>query len=159
MNQEAVQTLYEFISSPVFLSAFFAWFLAQLLKMIIDVARHRTRTSRAMMATLFWKTGGMPSSNSSLVTALATSIGFEFGASTPLFTLSLFYGILIIRDALGVRRAAGNQARTMNRMVVLLNERFHTEFQPVREVTGHTPAEVSVGVLLGFFIAVAFSFL
>mgnify|MGYP006274743281 CR=1 FL=1 len=159
MNQEAVQNLYDFISSPVFLAAFFAWFVAQLLKMIIDVARQRSRTSRAMMATLFWKTGGMPSSHSSLVTALATSIGFEFGISTPLFTLSLFYGILIIRDALGVRRAAGNQARTMNRMVVLLNERFHTEFQPVREVTGHTPAEVSVGVLLGFFIAVAFSFL
>lgn len=159
MNQEAVQSLYDFVSSPIFLSAFFAWFMAQLLKMIIDVARQRSRSSRAMMATLFWKTGGMPSSHSSLVTALATSIGFEHGASTPLFTLSLFYGILIIRDALGVRRAAGNQARTMNRMVVLLNERFHTEFQPVREVTGHTPAEVSVGVLLGFFIAVAFSFL
>ena len=159
MESQAVSTLYELVSGPVFLSAFFSWFLAQLLKTLIDMARNRSRTSGEVVSSMFWKTGGMPSSHSSLVTALATAIGFRHGVSSPLFTLSLFYGILIIRDALGVRRSAGVQAQALNRLAEELHDRFGTQFTPVKEVTGHTVTEVAVGVALGFFIAVAFSLL
>jgi acid phosphatase family membrane protein YuiD len=159
MEAPTVTALYELVSGPVFLSAFFSWFIAQLLKTIIDVARQRSRTSGEAVATMFWKTGGMPSSHAALVTALATSIGFEYGPGAPIFTLSLFYGVLIIRDALGVRRAAGLQARTLNEIGSQLSERFDIAYHPVKEVHGHTPTEVAVGVALGFFIAVAFSLL
>ena len=157
MEARTVTALYELVSGPVFLSAFFSWFIAQLLKTIIEIARYRSRTSGEAVSTMFWKTGGMPSSHSSLVTALATSIGFEYGAGTPIFTLSLFYGVLIIRDALGVRRSAGVQARALNQIGAQLRERFGIRYDPVREVSGHTPTEVAVGVALGFFIAIAFS--
>jgi len=73
--------------------------------------------------------------------------------------LSLFYGILIIRDALGVRRSAGVQARALNSLSKELHDRLGTEFQPVKVISGHTPAEVAVGAGLGFFIALAFSVL
>lgn len=159
MEARTVTALYELVSGPVFLSAFFSWFIAQLLKTVIDIARHRSRTSGEAVATMFWKTGGMPSSHSSLVTALATSIGFEHGPGTPIFTLSLFYGVLIIRDALGVRRSAGAQARALNEMGAQLRKRFGLDYRPVKEVLGHTPTEVAVGVALGFFIAIAFSLL
>jgi uncharacterized protein len=159
MQSQAADYFYFMVRSPVFLSAFFSWFLAQILKAVIEAVRQRSRSSRDVMVTLFWKTGGMPSSHSSLVTSLATSIGFEYGTGSPLFTLSLFYGLLIIRDALGVRRAAGLQAQTLNQINNDLRERYSIEFAPVREIHGHTPAEVSVGILLGFFIAVAFSML
>jgi hypothetical protein len=159
MPSKAVLYLYSLVSSPIFLAAFFSWFIAQFLKAIIEAIRSRSRRSRDMAMTLFWKTGGMPSSHSSLVTALATAIGFEYGPKSPLFTLSLFYGILIIRDALGVRRAAGLQAQALNRLGAELHERFGIRFKAVKEVNGHTAAEVSVGVLLGFFIATAFSIL
>lgn len=151
--------LYEFLSSPVFLSAFFSWFIAQLLKAVIEAIKQRNATSRDFAVTLFWKTGGMPSSHSSLVTALATAIAFRYGLSSPLFTLSLFYGVLIIRDALGVRRSAGVQAQALNKLGAELRYRFGVEFQSIREITGHTPSEVSIGVVLGFFIATAFSLL
>lgn len=159
MEARTVTALYELVSGPVFLSAFFSWFIAQLLKTIIDIARHRSRTSGEAVATMVWKTGGMPSSHSSLVTALATSIGFEYGPETPIFTLSLFYGVLIIRDALGVRRSAGDQARALNEIGAKLEKRLGITYHRVREVSGHTPTEVAVGVALGFFIAVAFSLL
>lgn len=159
MEARTVAALYEMVSGPVFLSAFFSWFIAQFLKTIIDVVRHRSRTSGEAVSTMFWKTGGMPSSHSSLVTALATSIGFEYGAGTPIFTLSLFYGVLIIRDALGVRRSSGLQARALNEIGAQLVRRFGIRYHPVKEVSGHTPTEVTVGVALGFFIAVAFSLL
>jgi acid phosphatase family membrane protein YuiD len=159
MESQAVSALYGFVSGPVFLSAFFSWFIAQLLKTIIDTTRHRSKTSGDMVSTMFWKTGGMPSSHSSLVTALATSIGFWEGVATPLFALSLFYGVLVIRDALGVRRSAGIQARALNALSRELHEKLGTEHHPVKEVLGHSPAEVAVGAGLGFFIALAFSLL
>ena len=159
MEPRTAAEFYRFLSSPVFLSAFFSWFIAQLLKSVIDVVRNRSRGTRDIAETLLWKTGGMPSSHSSLVTALATSIGFRYGLANPLFSLALFYGMLIIRDALGVRRAAGLQAQALNRLGLELQRRHGIEFTLVKEVNGHTPSEVSVGVLLGFFIAVAFSIL
>lgn len=159
MPTKAFSYVYGLVTNPVFLSAFFSWFVAQLVKALIEAIRVRAHSSKDMVMTLFWKTGGMPSSHSSLVTALATSIGFEYGPGNPLFTLSLFYGILIIRDALGVRRAAGVQAQALNRLGTELQERFGIRFRAVKEVNGHTASEVSVGVLLGFFIATAFSLL
>jgi uncharacterized protein len=105
---------------------------------------------------MFWRTGGMPSSHSSLVTALATSIGYIHGMDSPLFILAFFYAILTIRDALGVRRAAGIQAQALNELADELKSSIAFAFRPVKEIHGHTPAEVSVGVMLGFFIALAF---
>lgn len=159
VQSAAIQYLYDMISNRVFLSAFFSWFLAQLIKMLVDQLRGRARGSRDMVATLMWKTGGMPSSHSSLVTGLATSIGVSYGLRAPIFTLSLFYGGLVIRDAMGVRRAAGVQARTLNQLGHDLSTRFDLDFEPVKEVSGHTPSEVFVGVLLGFFTGLAFSIL
>ncbi len=95
----------------------------------------------------------MPSSHSSLVTALATSIGITEGIDSALFATVFFYGILTIRDALGVRRSAGTQAQMLNTLRVELMQRYTISLKPVKEVHGHTPIEVSVGVLLGFFIA------
>jgi hypothetical protein len=159
MDRVGGAELYDFLTSPVFLSAAFSWFIAQLLKAVIEAIKQRHTSSRNFALTLFWKTGGMPSSHAALVTAIATAIGFQYGLATPLFTLSLFYGILIIRDALGVRRSAGTQARALNKLGAELRYRFGVSFSSIKEVNGHTPSEVSVGVLLGFFIATAFSIL
>ena len=159
MDAHRVTALYGLVSGPVFLSAFFSWFIAQLLKTIIDITRQRSRTSGEVVSTMFWKTGGMPSSHSSLVTSLATSIGFSQGTNSPIFALSVFYGVLVIRDALGVRRSAGMQARALNELGARMRELTGYAYEPVKEVNGHTPTEVTVGVILGFFIALAFSLL
>lgn len=149
-------SLSKVFTGPVFLSAFFSWFFAQVLKTVVESRYKRAGVYQDVLASLFWKTGGMPSSHSALVTGLATAIGFEHGVMTPLFTLSVFYGILIIRDALGVRRSAGLQARALNRLGAQLSSHHGIKFDAVKEVVGHTPSEVSIGILLGFFLAVAF---
>lgn len=147
------------VSDRIFLSGLFSWFLAQVIKMLVDQVRGRSRGSRDMVATLMWKTGGMPSSHSSLVTGLATSIGVVYGVRSAAFPLAFFFGVLIIRDAMGVRRSAGLQAQKLNHLGRELEARFGIEFEPVKEVSGHTPREVFVGVLLGFFVGLAFSVL
>jgi acid phosphatase family membrane protein YuiD len=148
--------MYNLFNNPIFLSAFFSWLISQILKSIIDLLRRRPRSARPVILRIFWATGGMPSSHSAVVTALATSIAFVQGLGSPLFILALFYGFLTVRDALGVRRAAGAQAIVLNQLIHELSRKADIAAKTVKEIHGHKISEVSVGILLGSFIAVAF---
>ena len=99
----------------------------------------------------------MPSSHSSLVTALCTSIGFKHGVTSDIFLLALAFMLVVIRDAVGVRRSSGIQAKTLNELGNQLKEKNLVDFKPVKEVQGHKPLEVIMGCLLGVFIGTAFS--
>ena len=151
-----MDALYRMVTNPIFLSAFFSWFLAQVLKSIVEIFRDRPATARRIIRRLFWATGGMPSSHTAVVAALATSIGFCIGIDSPVFILSLFLAFLTVRDSLGVRRAAGSQAIVLNQLLYELSKRFKTKERAVEEIHGHKFSEVTVGALLGFFLAVAF---
>lgn len=156
MSRILFDSMYRLVNNLVFLSAFFSWFMAQLIKTMIFLYRRKNPTGKDIAVSLMWRTGGMPSSHSALVTALATSVGYLEGPDSSLFVLSLFYAVLTIRDALGVRRSAGNLAKTLNQLGEELSQGGAQLFEPVKEVHGHTTSEVSVGILLGFFIALAF---
>jgi acid phosphatase family membrane protein YuiD len=146
--------------NPIFLSALFSWFFTQFVKtVIIIIAKPAPMPIRYYISILLWKTGGMPSSHSALVTALATAIGFKEGFSSSLFLAACAFGLLVIRDSVGVRRSAGIQARTLNKLGADLNEKLNIDYRPVKEVSGHTVSEVLIGIVIGFFIAVAFSIL
>lgn len=147
-----IQTLF---SNPVYQSAVSSLLVAQLIKSIISLLRYRSTTIRDVFATFFWKTGGMPSSHSSLAVSVAVAIALTEGF-TNLFVLALFFALVVIRDALGVRRAAGLQANALNRLGNELSTRQGVPFKAVKEVHGHSTPEVAVGSALGFFIALAF---
>jgi acid phosphatase family membrane protein YuiD len=145
------------ISSPIFLSALTAWFFAQFIKALISIVRYRSKLAkRDLLLTLIWTTGGMPSSHSATVMALTTAVGFKVGFDSPLFMVSFFFSFMAIRDALGVRQAAGNQARSLNQIIEDANQRWGTNHKPVKEIHGHKIPEVVVGCLLGIFLATAF---
>jgi hypothetical protein len=156
VTRNILEQLTGLLTHPVFLSAFTSWFTAQILKSVVALLRNRPRTAKGILLNLFWATGGMPSSHSAVVSSLATSVGFVMGVDTPLFIVTLFYAILIFRDALGVRRAAGMQARAINQLLRNLAREQKHRVKPLKEIHGHTGPEVAVGALLGFFIAVAF---
>ncbi len=156
LSHGAVDILSRALSSPVFLSAFSSWFIAQILKSCIMFVRNRPRTAKEILIHIFWATGGMPSSHSAIVSALATAAAFVEGFNSTLFFVTLFYAILTFRDALGVRRAAGAQARVINQLIRDLSPHFKIRSKPVKEINGHSMSEVFVGALLGFFIALAF---
>lgn len=154
---QIMESLRQLISSPIFLSALTAWFFAQFIKALISVVRFRsTVAKRDLLLTLIWTTGGMPSSHTAVVSALTTAVGFKVGFQSPLFIVSLFFSFMAIRDALGVRQAAGNQARALNQIIADLNERWKSAHKPVKEIHGHKGSEVVVGCLLGMFLATAF---
>lgn len=158
MIQEARPAAGDLFGNPVFLSAIFSLLVAQFIKAIINLFRYRSRSLKEVLVTFLWKTGGMPSSHSALAVSIATAtaIAFTEGVNTSIFILAFFFALVVIRDAMGVRRSSGIQARTLNQVGKELNSRFGIAFRPVKEVHGHSPAQVVVGALLGFFMALAF---
>jgi uncharacterized protein len=154
-----VQEIVGFFKNPVFLSACFSLCIAQVVKAIISLVKTRARSFREVITILFWKTGGMPSSHSALATSIATAIGITGGMNSNIFILSMFFALVVIRDAMGVRRSSGIQARVLNQLGKELQGKLKIQFHPVKEVHGHTPSEVLVGILLGFFISLAFCLL
>lgn len=148
--------LQDLLRNPVFLSAAVSLFTAQFIKAVIGLSRNKVRSLRDILETLLWRTGGMPSSHSALVVAITTAIALTEGTRTSVFTLSLFFSMIVIRDALGVRRAAGMQARAINALQQDLEGRLGVPIRPVKEIHGHTFPQVLVGGLLGFFFSLAF---
>ena len=96
----------------------------------------------------------MPSSHSAVVCSLSTLIGRDLGFDSAIFGLSVIMSLVVMYDAAGVRRAAGKQAKILNKLVNTPGLATETVQEKLVEVLGHTPVEVFVGALIG--IAVGF---
>jgi acid phosphatase family membrane protein YuiD len=155
----AVTVIKSLFENTIFLSTATSLCIAQLLKMVIYVLRYRNRRLRDAIETAIWRTGGMPSSHSAVVCCLAVSVAFTEGIASNLFVFSFWFALVVLRDALGVRRAAGLQAKAINHLGKQSAEKNGVDFHPVKEIQGHTPLEVVVGGLLGIFIAAGFALL
>ncbi|MDR1586617.1 MAG: divergent PAP2 family protein [Treponema sp.] len=143
----------------IFLSTVSSLFIAQLLKAVIFLLSGRRKKKLEFIEVIVWRTGGMPSSHSAVVTSLAASIAFAEGLSSNLFIIAFWFALVVVRDAMGVRRSAGLLAKALNNLGKQAAEKVDIDFRTVKEIQGHTPLEVIVGGLLGIFIAAAFAFL
>lgn len=146
--REIGQVIYGILTHKIFISVFASWLFAQTLKVIIMVFSKKTFDFK-----LFVGTGGMPSSHTATVMAASTSVGLYSGFDSAVFMVCLCFSIVVISDALGVRRAAGRQAAVLNQ---ILDEIGHNNFKTVRlrELLGHTPIEAFAGILIGIIIPV-----
>lgn len=147
----------QFCTNPILVACLFSWFCAQFIKTIIKLIYGKIHTFRELIELLVWRTGGLPSSHSALVTCLTTCIGMKNGINSDLFMLSFGFCLITIRDALGVRRSSGVQASTLNEIGKQLDSKEIIEYVPIKEVQGHSPMEVVLGCILGFFIGLAFN--
>ena len=128
--------------------AIICWFSAQALKIVYNFIRFRKIDLR-----LFFSSGSMPSSHSSLVTGTATAVGRVAGWQSIEFGMAAVLASIVMYDASGVRRAVGEQAKILNYMMdnweQLTPEMFSKELM---ELVGHTPLEVATGAILGIII-------
>jgi acid phosphatase family membrane protein YuiD len=153
-----VASLKAFFENPIFLSSVSSWFIAQIIKAVV-ILLGRRRSIRNVVEAIVWRTGGMPSSHAALVTSMTTSVAFLEGIRSNLFVVSFFISLIVLRDAVGVRRSSGLQARALNSLGKQAVDKIDAEFHPVKEVHGHRPLEVVLGSLLGIFIAAAYALL
>lgn len=136
------------IDNQYFTVAFIAWFIAQLMKVILTVIiEKRFDIGR------FWGSGGMPSSHTSSVMGLSTMIGLVHGWNSAYYATALVFSMIVMYDASGVRRAVGKQASILNEIIHEFYEHKHVGQEQLKELIGHTPFEVIGGAVLGILVA------
>mgnify|MGYP005863200629 CR=1 FL=1 len=135
----------------VFKVCFLAWLIAQVLKVFFDILSYGKLNLRRLMGS-----GGMPSSHTALVLALATSTGKDAGWDSIDFAITAVIAAVVMYDAAGVRRAAGQQAEVLNQIINDIYRGTQISQERLKELIGHTPFEVLIGALLGIVIALAF---
>lgn len=142
----------ELINNKIFIAAVTGWFVAQVLKTIIHVILTKEFVAERMVGS-----GGMPSSHSSTVCALVTATCFEFGSGSFEFAMAAIFAIIVMYDAMGVRRETGIQAKLLNDILKTFEDMGRSEISAhdkLKEFVGHTPLQVLMGALLGILIAV-----
>ena len=140
----------EIVRRPWFVSAFLAGGLAQLAKLV----RVYLRTGRVDFSELS-ASGGMPSAHSSLVSALAAAVGLTDGFDSPEAMIALGFATITIADAVSIRRAAGEQAEILNRVVERLRKTEPFEAKKLEESLGHRRREALAGAVFGILVAIA----
>ena len=142
--------LKEIINNQALTTAVIAWFIAQLIKVILTLL-----TSKKIDFTRFVGSGGMPSSHSSFIMALTVSVGFLKGFQSPEFAICACLALVVMYDAAGVRRSAGEQAKILNRIIAEWgHENIKDTGKKLKELLGHSPLEVIAGAVLGTLVGI-----
>jgi len=139
----------ELMGNRVFLVGFWAWFLAQFLKIFTRRWKSGVWDVRAMV-----DSGGMPSSHSAFCAGVTTAIATQHGLGSSLFALGLCFTLIVMYDAAGVRRHAGKQAEVLNQVINELLDDHPMSDVKLKEVLGHTPLQVFAGAVLGVAVGV-----
>jgi len=129
------------------LSVVIAWLFAKVLKTIIFWVKEKRIKNKISWRVLFYD-GGMPSLHTTAVVSLATGLLLETGFSA-LFVLSVILALIVVNDALRVRKITGEQSKVINTLM-----QGRKDFKKLEEHVGHTPAEVLVGLVIGIIIPV-----
>ncbi len=128
------------------------WVVAQILKSITGVFKLKKFT----LTEFFFGTGGMPSSHTAAVMALLTACGVQFGLGSGYFAISFILAMIVIRDAMGMRRQVGEHAKALN---LIFKEFVDAKNDPeltqkaFSELAGHTPLQVFAGAFVGVAVA------
>lgn len=144
--------VFEIVRHPWFVSAFLAGGLAQCAKLV-----YFWTTTGDLNFSRLHGAGGMPSAHSALVTALSVAVGLTDGFDSPEAMIAVGFATITLADAVSLRRAAGEHAVLLNRIVAKINEGggMKIDAKKLDEQLGHRRREVLVGVLFGLFVAIA----
>lgn len=143
----------ELIHNEIVMSAGLSWGLAQIIKTIIHLILTKKFVAERLIGS-----GGMPSCHSATVCALTTSIIINEGIQSPLFAIAFIQAIIVMYDAMGVRRETGIQAKVLNEITEVI-EKMGSDLSndaKLKEFVGHTPLQVFFGALLGILIALIY---
>jgi acid phosphatase family membrane protein YuiD len=130
--------------SPYLIAIFIAWFGAHVIKYVVSYIKKEKRGFRSQL----FVSGGMPSSHSTTVMAMTTIIGLREGINSGLFGLSVLFALIVMYDAMKVRRSSGEQGIAITELI----KEQKSDIKLPRTAKGHTPLEVTIGAILGILI-------
>ncbi len=134
--------------NQVFISAFWAWFVAQFMKVIETAIKEKKFDLSRMVGS-----GGMPSSHASFVMAMSTTVGLVYGWSSAMYGIALVTSLIVMYDASGVRRSVGKQASILNQIIEDMTSDKPFSEEKLKELVGHTPVQVLAGAILGVLVS------
>lgn len=143
----------DIVQNSVLVCAVCGWAVAQVLKTLIHLLFTKKFVAERLVGS-----GGMPSSHSATVTSLATATCYIYGANSFEFAIALIFSIVVMYDAMGVRRETGIQAKVLNEILDAFAD-MGSDMSPqdkLKEFVGHTPLQVLAGAILGILIAVIY---
>ncbi|MCI8511106.1 MAG: divergent PAP2 family protein [Lachnospiraceae bacterium] len=140
----------EILGNRVLICAVAGWVVAQVLKTLIDVCLNGSLNLERLFGS-----GGMPSSHSATVCALAMASGMKYGPGSFEFAVCFVLAMVVMYDAIGVRQETGKQAKLLNSVFFenILNFDGVILQEKLKEYVGHTPLQVAAGALLGIGVA------
>ncbi len=154
-----MEIIKQICTNKILVTAFLGYFIAQIVKAVIEAVMDHTFSFKRLLS----GNGGMPSSHSATVCALATMTAFVAGVGSFEFAIAVVFAIVVMVDASGVRRETGNQAIVLNELMEYFAKlkdnppKFSQE--KLKELIGHTPLQVQVGGFLGVIIAIVTHFI
>ncbi len=150
-----IQGAKDFFGNYMLMSAMLGWLSAQIIKIFTGLYQN----SKISLKKLLFSTGGMPSSHSASVVALATSAAISCGFGSGYFAISALLAIIVMIDASGVRYETGKQAVFLNKIAKDIFSGKPEEMDiGFKELIGHTPMQVFMGALLGLGVGIALQF-
>ena len=146
---EFLKELLGLFTNEILLVPAFAWFVAQLFKTLINGIVNKSFSPERLFGD-----GGMPSGHSATVMALAMMCGFSCGFGSVEFGIAMIFAVVVMHDALGVRRETGKQAVSIISMAAVLNDYLkehdaNIKTDKLKVLVGHTPLQVFVGGAFG----------
>ena len=143
----------QLIENKILLTSGLAWLISQFLKIIINLLVEK----RIVWERLFGD-GGMPSGHSATVSCLAVLCGWYEGFNSVLFAIAMLLAVIVMHDAMGVRREAGKHAATIKEIADAINQIFinkdsEIKTEKLKLLIGHSPIQVFFGAVTGFLVA------
>ena len=140
----------DLFANKMIMAAIIGWFAAQVLKVVFVLLKDKKFDIRRFVGS-----GGMPSSHSAFVIALTMAVGYETGVDSPACAICIVLSFIVMYDASGVRRATGQQAEILNKIVENFgNENLEVTGKRLKELVGHTPVEVFAGAVVGIIVGI-----
>lgn len=140
--------MHDLMHNRILIITCLVWVITQMMKVAVGVIQERRFNFR-----WFIGTGGIPSSHAAGVMALATTIGLQEGVHSAVFALAAVFALVTMFDAQGVRRATGQQAEVLNKILDDIYWRGRINAGRLKEFIGHTPFQVFVGAVVGFVLS------
>ena len=145
-----MQFFWDLLRNRILISSIIGWAVAQFGKVFVNfVLTRRVRLS------LLFADGGMPSAHSATVASLCCAVGLYQGFDSAIFALAAIFAVVVLRDAVGVRRYVGVHAFTLNQMSDAFNKAIGYELlsNDLNESQGHTLRQVAAGCVTGIVVA------
>ncbi|MCR5410600.1 MAG: divergent PAP2 family protein [Lachnospiraceae bacterium] len=138
------------INNRMLMIPIISWGIAQVIKTVINAVMTKSFDPERLIGA-----GGMPSSHSAYVAALATTAFIQEGPGSPAFAICFVFATVVMFDAMGVRRETGKQAELLNQLTEIFSanyEGFDTPEKALKVLVGHTPLQVLFGCILGVIV-------